>query len=84
MVTERLEVRLDAEQRQMLDELARLEQNSVSEVVRRLIRSEFDVVMRERRIEAARQIGEMEIEDVPDPEELSRQLAQTHDLGDLY
>jgi Ribbon-helix-helix protein, copG family len=84
MVAERLEVRLDQERKRKLEELAQDHQSSVSETVRKLIDRAHNEYLRERRIEAARQIGELEIEDVPDPDELSRQLAQTHDIGDLY
>jgi hypothetical protein len=84
MVAERLEVRLDSERRRKLGEVARLRGVSVSEAVREMIDEAHKEIDRATRIEAARRIGRLEIEDVPDPEELSRQLDTTHDLPDLY
>lgn len=84
MLAERLEVRLDPEHRRRLLEIAQCEGRPVSETVRRLIDEAYKEVDRERRMKAALAIGEMQIEDVPDPDELSRQLEETYDLGDLY
>ena len=41
-------------------------------------------VSRERRLAAARRLAAMEIEDVPDPEMLSRELERVHEPGGLY
>ncbi|HEU0074148.1 MAG TPA: hypothetical protein VFS30_09060 [Dehalococcoidia bacterium] len=84
MVTERLDVRLDPERRRKLEELAEHRQASVSDTVRELIDQAYEDEAREHRLKLVREIAGLNIEDVPDPEELSRQLAQTHDLGDLY
>ncbi len=41
----------------------------------------YEEWMKWRRKEAVRRISEMEIEDVPDSEELNRQLDEAHDPG---
>jgi Arc/MetJ-type ribon-helix-helix transcriptional regulator len=84
MITERLEVRLDSEHRQKLAELVERERASISEVIRRLIDQAYEDSLRERRLELVREIAALEIEDVPDPDELSRQLDRTYDIRDLY
>ena len=84
MVSERLEVRLDGEHRRRLKELAETRRSSISELVREMIDREYEAVQLERRLQLVREIAGMNVEDVPDPETLSKQLAQTYDLGDLY
>ena len=84
MVTARLDVRLDPEHRRKLKELAKREKASISEIVRKMIDRQYEAIQREWRLQLVREMAEMRIEDVPDPDELSRQLAQTYDLGDLY
>ncbi len=81
MVSERLEVRLDAGRRQKLAELAAARSLSISEAVREAIDRAYEDIMRERRLRAARELSAMEIEDVPDPETLSKQLDEAHDPG---
>ena len=83
MVTKRLEVRLDRERQRKLQKLADTQGSPVSEVVRRMIDKEYDVALEERRSEAAREIGRMQVEDVPDPETLGRQLEGAYEPGDL-
>lgn len=78
MTTERIEVRLDPEQRRRLAELAEEESASISELVRRMIDEKFEARMRERRMAAVERLVSREIEDVPDPDELSRQLADKY------
>ena len=84
MVTDRLEVRLDEERRKKLDKLVEWQDASISEIIRGMIDRQYEDAMRQRRIDAARRLGEMEVEDVPDPDELNRQLGQTYDIGDLH
>jgi hypothetical protein len=79
MVTERLEVRLDPERRRKLSELAEGQAAPVSEVVRRLIDRAYEDALRQRRRLAAKRLAEIEAEDVPDPETLSRQLEGVYD-----
>lgn len=83
MTTQRLDIRLDDDRRQKLRELAADHGTPVSEVVRRLIDEAYEARMRERRLLAAKRISEMEIEDMPDPEELSRQLNETYKAGGI-
>ncbi len=80
MMAERLEVRLDPERRRRLAEVARVRGEGVSEVVRSLIDRAYDEVCRAQRLEAARGLVALEVEDVPDPEELGRQLDATYEL----
>jgi hypothetical protein len=83
MVTERLEVRLDPERRRKLSELATEHGAPVSEVVRQLIDQAYEETLRGRRLRAARELARLEVEDVPDPETLSRQLEGTYEPADL-
>lgn len=80
MATERLEVRLDQERRRKLDELARAQGVPVSEAVRSLIDQAYEgVLLRERRRQAAQTLARLEVEEVPEPDELSRQLDGTYE-----
>jgi hypothetical protein len=80
-VTERLEIRLDAEHRRKLAELAAARGEPMATVVRDAIDRMYEATDRERRRAIARELGAMEIEDVPGPEELARQLDSAHDPG---
>ena len=80
----RLEVRLDDERRLMLEEFAKEKETSISEVVRCLIDDAYEVFLRERRIRAAEHLISLEVENLPDPDELSRQLAKTYEPGGIY
>ena len=81
MVSERLEVRLDKERRRKLSELAASRGAPISELVRQMIDEQYEAILRERRLTAVREIAKMQIEDVPDPETLKRQLDSAHDPG---
>ncbi len=81
MPTERLDVRLDKEHRRKIEVLASEQNAPVSAVVRHLIDKAYEETLKKRRIQAARELGEMQIEDAPDPEILNRQLDETHDPG---
>ena len=83
MVTDRLEVRLDPDHRRKLSELAAARRAPVSELVREMIDRAYEADLRERRLRAVRELAAMEIEDVPDPDELSRQLARKYDDADI-
>jgi predicted transcriptional regulator len=77
MRSEGLEVRLDPEMRGKLEEVAAARGSSVSELVRSLIEHSYEEeVAGAARLEAAERIGSMEIEDVPEPAELKRQLSE--------
>ncbi len=79
----RLDVRLGDERKQRLDEIAEAQGVPVSEVVRGLIDEAWEAVMGERRKDAARRLIAMEVEDVPDPDILSRQLSERYEHCDL-
>ena len=81
MASERYEIRLDSDRRRKLSELAAVRDAPASEVVREMIDEAYEDVMREERRKAARELAAMEIEDVPDPETVSRQLESAHDPG---
>jgi hypothetical protein len=77
MRTERVEVRLDSETRGKLEEVAAARGSSVSELVRSLIEHSYEEeVAGAARLAAAERIGRMEVEDVPQPTELKRQLSE--------
>lgn len=81
MVTKRYEIRLDPERRRKLSWLSQEQQAPAAEMVRQAIDYFYEEAQRERRHRAIEAICAMEIEDMPDPEELSRQLASTYDVN---
>jgi hypothetical protein len=83
MVAERLEVRLDPERRRRLREILAARGVTASEIIRAMIDDAYRDVQKEARIRAARELGDLAIEDVPDPDVLSAQLESAHDAGDL-
>ena len=83
-MTSRLDVRLASEHRRRLEELALDRGLPISEVVRCLIDGAYDEIMRERRVQAVKRLTELNIEDPPDPDTLSRQLEEAHEPGGLY
>jgi hypothetical protein len=84
-MSERFEIRLSDEYRLKIRELAARYETTASDAVRRAIdEAHEEMEIAERRAAVARLL-QMEVsDDVPDPEELSRQLDTTHDLPDLY
>ena len=80
----RLDVRLDSEHRRRLEILVEEKGEPISEVVRRLIDDAYEEIMLGRRIRAVERIGSLEVEDVPDPKQLSRELEAAHEPGGLY
>jgi len=80
----RLDVRLDAEQRRRLEELAEAREAPISYVVRRLIDDAYEEVLRERRRQAVERLVKLDVEDPPDPATLSRELEAAHDPGGLH
>jgi predicted DNA-binding protein len=80
MVAERYELRLDAEHKQKLRDLAEKRGASAPQVLRSLIdEAHEEEVARAHRLAAVRRLSELAIEKMPDPEELSRQLEETYD-----
>ena len=53
-------------------------------MVRGLIDDAYEEIMLERRRAALKRMVALEIEDVPDPETLSRELEAAHEPGGLY
>jgi hypothetical protein len=78
MQSERIEVRLDPGVRAKLEEVAAARGASVSELVRSLIETSYQEEISEKRLTASEQLGELAIEDVPEPRELKRQFADAH------
>lgn len=79
MATGRLDVRLDEERRRKLRELAAEQHTPVSETIRRLIDTAYDDSMEGRRRRAVLELGQLELEDVPDPATLNLQLEAAHE-----
>ena len=79
----RLDVRLDDEQRRRLDEIVEERGRPISEVVRGLIDDAYEAVMREHRLEAVQRLVALEVEEPPDPAQLSRELEAAHEPGGL-
>jgi len=80
MLTKRVEVRLDERAAQALDDLAAEKQTSVSEVMREALWRLHEDYRRERRRLAVERMAAMEIEEMPDPEELARQMNATYEV----
>ena len=78
MQSERVEVRLDRETRVKLEEVAAARGTSVSELVRSLIEDSYQEEISQKRLAASEHLGELEIEDVPEPAELKKQFAEAH------
>jgi hypothetical protein len=83
MVAERLDVRLDPEHREKLARILEAQGTTVSAVVRAWIDQAYDALQSELRRQAALRLTQMEIEDMPDPQTLKRQLAEAYELGPL-
>ena len=83
-MTNRLDVRLDAEQRRRLQELAQETGMPISEVVRRLIDGAYDDILRTRRKQAVERLIGLNVEDTPEPDTLSRELEAAHEPGGLH
>lgn len=82
MRTERVEVRLEPETREKLEEVAAARNSSVSELVRSLIeRSYEEEIAGAARFAAAERLGRMEVEEVPEPDELKRQFSEAHGIS---
>lgn len=82
--TERVQFRLDLERREKLRKVVEARGVSLSEWLRAEIDRSYEEELAEERKRAAREIGEMEIEDVPDMKTLKRQILSGYDVPDLY
>ncbi len=83
MTTERLAVRLDIEHKKKLHDLAERKKESISDVVRRLIDEAYEADQIEYRLRLVEEMAALNVEDVPDPDELSRQLNAKYDFTGL-
>lgn len=81
--TERLEVRLSKEHRRKLEEIARSMDLTVSEAMRRLIERVYEEELRIGRRRAVEELSALEVEDVPAPDILTKQLEGAHEPPDL-
>lgn len=79
MQSERVEVKLDAQTRSKLEEVAAARGASVSELVRSLIEDSYQEEISQQGLAASARLGEMSVEDVPEPGELKRQFARAYD-----
>jgi predicted transcriptional regulator len=78
-MSRRVEMRLDDETYRDLAEMAAEQQTSVTATVReaiRLLREKRDYEERKRAVD---ELAAMEIEEMPDPEELARQMDSRYD-----
>lgn len=80
----RLDIRLDSELRRRLEIVVEEKGEPISEVVRRLIDDAYQEIMLARRLRAAETLASLEVEDLPDPEQLSRELEAKYEPGGLY
>jgi predicted CopG family antitoxin len=83
MTMGRLAVRIDPEQKRKLVEMARREGGSISDVIRKLIDQAYESDRREYLLGLIDEMSRLNIEDVPEPDELSRQLAAKYDFEHL-
>lgn len=74
MVSERLDVRLDPERRRRLNAIAKERGAPVSEVMRQMIDDAYRDIDHAIRMRAVDTLATLNVEDVPDPDELNRQL----------
>ncbi len=82
-MTNRLSVRLNDEHRRRLDELAQEKGVTISDVVRRMIDATYEDMLRTRRQQAVERLIGLNLEDLPDPDTISRELEATHAPGGL-
>ena len=80
----RLDVRLDSERRRRLEELVEERGVPISDVVRCLIDDAYEDIVRVRRKQAVERLIELNVEDPPDPDTLSRELEAAHEPGGLH
>ena len=79
----RFEVRLDRDCRERLDKLAESRGVTAAEIVRHLIDSAYEEILRDQRLQAAVELIAMNLEVPEDPAELSRILESAHDVGGI-
>ena len=77
----RLDVRLDAEHRRRLEEVAQERGMPISEVVRCLVDVAYEDILRTRRNLAVERLIGLNVEDPPDPETLSDRVERGRPTG---
>jgi macrodomain Ter protein organizer (MatP/YcbG family) len=82
--TKRLEVRLGKEHWRKLEEIAHSMGLTVSEAIRHLIERVYEEELRAGRRRAAEELSALEVEDVPDPDILTRQFEGAHEPSHLH
>ena len=83
MAKDRLDVRLDREHRERLDAIAASRHMPISAVIRGMIDETYEAVDRADRLRTVRELAGLNVEDVPDPETLSRQLGSAYAAPDI-
>lgn len=83
-VAEGLVLHLDKEQKAKLEEVAKAREMPVSKLMHQLIDEAYEEAMIEKRLQLVREMAEANLEDMPDPEELKRQILTKYDDKSLY
>lgn len=76
----KLEVRLDPDRREKLARLAAARGSTIADLVRSLIDQAFAQSEVERRLAIVAELAAMGTEEMPEPDELSRELASAYDV----
>ncbi|MGK2964844.1 MAG: hypothetical protein ACSLFM_04480 [Tepidiformaceae bacterium] len=76
----KLEVRLDPDRREKLARLADARDSTVADLVRSLIDQAFEEFDIRRRLAIVAELAAMGTESMPDPDDLSRELASAYDV----
>ncbi len=84
MVADRLEVRLDPERRDKLYKIAEARGIPVSALVREWIDQQYEALSWGRRRLAVERIAQCQVDEMPDPDTLSRQLDETYAVPDPH
>jgi DNA transposition AAA+ family ATPase len=82
MTTDRLDMRIDAQDRRKLSEMAE-DEGSISETARRLIDEAYEVLMHSRRMEAVELIVNANVGPPPELDELRRLVDEAASPGHL-
>ncbi len=83
MKYERIELRVDEEHKRKIAELRERYGTTASDALRRAIDEAHEKMMIQKRLDIVKRMSEANIEDVPDPDELKRQILAGHDKSDL-
>ncbi len=78
-MSHRLEIRLNDQYRRKLEAVLAARRAPAAAVLREMIDRMYEDICREERQRAALELGQLAVEDVPDPETLCRQLDRTYE-----